>query len=101
MLHRHFSASPPSITASDDPTWSPRGGSVDVLGDVVDLYLRTPSHERGEIRAVIDRDIDLDVRRTLEILLHADGRLDKDEISAPQVPQIYIRENAHPRVFDA
>lgn len=57
--------------------------------------------ERGEIRAVIDRDIDLDVRRTLEILLHADGRLDKDEISAPQVPQIYIRENAHPRVFDA
>lgn len=55
---------------------------------------------RGEIRAVIDRDIDLDVRRTLEILLHADGRLDQGEISAPQVPQIFIRENAAPRPLD-
>lgn len=53
--------------------------------------------EDGYIRAVIDRDIDLDVRRTLEIILHAEGRLESNEISPPQMPQILIRENAHPR----
>jgi LacI family transcriptional regulator len=53
--------------------------------------------EAGYIRAVIDRDIDLDVRRTLEIILHAEGRLESNEISPPQMPQILIRENAHPR----
>lgn len=57
--------------------------------------------ERGEIRAVIDRDIDLDVRRTLEIILNADGRLDHADISAPRPPQIFIRENAPPRLGDA
>jgi hypothetical protein len=46
---------------------------------------------------VIDRDIDLDVRRTLEIILHAEGRLESNEISPSQMPQILIRENAHPR----
>lgn len=53
--------------------------------------------EAGYIRAAIDRDIDLDVRRTLEIILHAEGRLESNEISPPQMPQILIRENAHPR----
>lgn len=43
------------LSASDDSMRAaPRGGTVDVLGDVVELYLRSPSHERGEIRAFAD-----------------------------------------------
>lgn len=71
------------------------------LSTVIIAHTLTPETqdllEEGYIRAVIDRDIDLDVRRTLEIILHAAGRLDSTEISSPQSPQIFIRENARAR----
>lgn len=51
----------------------------------------------GIVHAVIDRDTYLDARRAIEIQLHAAGRLDAAEISVPQRPHVFLRENVeHP-----
>lgn len=45
-MHR----SEPVVPTADDHA-APRRGSHDMLADVVDLYLRAPTHDKGEIRA--------------------------------------------------
>lgn len=47
----------------------------------------------GVIDAIIDRDPYMDARRAIEIQLAEAGRFSVDDISQPQRPQIFLREN--------
>ncbi len=47
----------------------------------------------GVVDAIIDREPFMDARRAIEIQLHHAGRFAEEDITPPQRPQIFIREN--------
>lgn len=54
---------------------------------------RLPLLNEGVIDAIIDRDPYVDARRAIEIQLAQAGRFSAEDISPPQRPQIFLREN--------
>ena len=54
---------------------------------------RLPLLNEGVIDAIIDREPFMDARRAIEIQLHHAGRFAVEDISQPQRPQIFLREN--------
>ncbi|MFK0331856.1 LacI family DNA-binding transcriptional regulator [Rhizobium sp. NPDC090275] len=49
----------------------------------------------GVVDAIIDREPFLEARRAIEIQLHHAGRFARDDITPPQRPRIFLRENVH------
>ena len=47
----------------------------------------------GVVDAIIDREPFLEARRAIEIQLHHAGRFAEDDITPPQRPRIFLREN--------
>ena len=54
---------------------------------------RLPLLTEGVIDAIIDRDPYMDARRAIEIQLHQAGRFAAEDITPPQRPQVFLREN--------